>query len=165
MGGAAMSRISTRSHSSVRHCACMSMCQHSRDCQLQGRARPCPPAARSPPVSPRTSPLARGRRRRRCGLRCPPAPAPNGMISGISNNAGAAVLGRGARVAAACAVDVRAAAPAGSRRSSRSRDARAQNEPDRALRYGDMHDLSRCMRGLESSPARVAEVHLRNLAY
>ena len=34
------------SHSRARHCACMTMCQHSRDSLFRGRAswRPCPPA-------------------------------------------------------------------------------------------------------------------------
>jgi len=64
------------SHSRARHCACMTMCQHSRDSLFRGRAswRPCPPAA-SPLPAPLELPPARLRRiwRRRC-VRLPPTP-------------------------------------------------------------------------------------------
>jgi len=45
------------SHSRARHCACMTMCQHSRDSLFRGRAswRPCPPAP-PPPSPPRCLP-------------------------------------------------------------------------------------------------------------
>lgn len=63
------------SHSRARHCACMTMCQHSRDSLFRGRAswRPCPPAAS--PLPPLELPPARLRRiwRRRC-VRLPPTP-------------------------------------------------------------------------------------------
>jgi hypothetical protein len=63
------------SHSRARHCACMTMCQHSRDSLFRERAswRPCPPAAS--PLPPLELPPARLRRiwRRRC-VRLPPIP-------------------------------------------------------------------------------------------
>jgi hypothetical protein len=63
------------SHSRARHCACTTMCQHSRDSLFRGRAswRPCPPAAS--PLPPLELPPARLRRiwRRRC-VRLPPTP-------------------------------------------------------------------------------------------
>jgi len=76
MGGAAMRTYQDElSHSRARHCACMTMCQHSRDSLFRGRAswRPCPPAAS--PLPPLELPPARLRRiwRRRC-VRLPPTP-------------------------------------------------------------------------------------------
>jgi len=58
MGGAAMRTYQDElSHSRARHCACMTMCQHSRDSLFRGRAswRPCPPAP-PPPSPPRCLP-------------------------------------------------------------------------------------------------------------